>query len=470
MAEPERVIENTAAVLPLSAFAVQGKPWRDGWTGPAVKHGEIGVEAITEFVQQTFKLTGDDEQHHRVRRAQNGDVEAEREIIRRIREILRENRLLTAGMDEEKVATEVFDYLYGFRDLAQFYRDPEVEEIQVNRADNIFLIRNGRLERALVVMRDDKTLEHYLFPRLFAESGRAISQEHPAIEHVRLDGTRLSATMPPRSAHATLMVRKHNQLLLDPMLWASLGSASPRMLDVLGALVRWRVSLLASGPTASGKTTLVRLLVGYTPENMRWVTLATERELHLEQAYPTRNITEMEVGSRGEIADLFRIVLRYSPIAIVLEEIRNGAEAETMLLTVQRGHGGSMSTVHVTEASEIAFEVANMSLEGHPLDPTTIKMRWRQVAKAFPVVVQMAADPLVTGRRLIKEIGQYTVGGEDEAPMYEPVCVWRASGDLPYGEGAWHWVGTFNERVLETVRGEGGDVNRILVPEGTVDH
>ena len=470
MAEPEsRLIQEPPAFLPLSARAALGKPWRDGWIGSAIERGTVSIDTITDYVQAAFRRSGDDEQHHLVQLAQNGDAESEQAILRRIREVVREQRLLTAGMDEQQVATDVFDYLYGFRELARLFRDPAVEEIQVNRADNIWVIRNGRLEKTNVNLRDDTTLEHYLFPRLFAESGRAISHEHPSIEHVRLDGVRLSATMPPRSARATLVVRKHNQLLLDPQLWASLGSASPRILEVLGALVRWRVSILVSGPTASGKTTLVRLLIGYTPENMRWVTLATDSELHLTKAYPERNITEMEVGGRGEIAELFRTVLRYSPTAVVLEEIRNGAEAEIMLLTVQRGHGGSMSTVHVTEASEIAFEVANMSLEGHPLDPTTVNLRWRQVARAFPVVVQMAADPLVTGRRLIKEIGQYVVRTENEPPVYEPVCVWRASGDLPYGEGGWHWVGTFHDSVLKIIQEQGGDVGKILVPEGTVD-
>ncbi len=463
----QEVVENVQPQDVLTAFAAPGRPWRDGWANAERQVG--GTEEITEYVQQALQRVQDDEQSTIIQRAQNGDAEAERLIVKQIRGILGEQRLLTAGMDGERVAVDVFDYLYGFRELGPLFRDPEVEEIQVNRADNVSIIRNGRQEGTQVALRDDLTLEQFLFPRLFSVSGRSISREHPSIEHVRLDGVRLSATMPPRSAHATLVIRKHNRLLLDRKQWAAFGSASPRMLDVLGALVRWRVSILVSGPTNSGKTTLVRLLVGYTPENMRWVTLATDRELHLTEAYPTRSIAEMEIGGRGEIADLFRIVLRYSPTAVVMEEIRNGVEAETMLLTVQRGHGGSMSTVHVTQPEEIAFEVAKMSLEGRSLDPTTVMLRWNEVARAFPVVVQMATDSLVTGRRLIEEIGQYVVRDKHEPPVYEPVCVWRPSGDMPYGVGAWHWVGSFHEGVLAEVRRHGGDVGTIKVPESAVE-
>lgn len=454
---------------PLQAFAAPGRPWRDGWMGPIPDTSSMNIGQITEYVQQALTHVETEEQSKIIQLAQNGDVKAERQVIKQIRKILSEQRLLTAGVDEESLAVEIYDYLYGFRELGPLFRDPEVEEIQVNRADSVSVVRNGRNQATGVNLRDNLTLERYLFPRLFAASGQAISHEHPAIEHVRLDGVRLSATMPPRSAYSTLIVRKHNRLFLDYHQWTVLGSASTRMLDVLGALVRWRVSLLISGPTNSGKTTLLRLLVGYTPENMRWVTLATDRELHLAEAYPNRSIAEMELGGRGEISDLFRTILRYSPNAVVLEEIRNGAEAETMLLTVQRGHGGSMSTLHVTRPDQIAFEVAKMSLEGRSLDPTTVMLKWREAAIAFPVVVQMAADPLVTGRRLVEEIGQYVVKGDNEPPVYEPICIWRPSGDLPYGDGAWHWVGTFSDAVIEEMQRHGGSRDSVTVPPGTVE-
>lgn len=461
-----------AAVAELSVldpFAPVGRPWHDGWMDETAT---LSVDAITDAVQQVMNRRGESEdegQSKLVQLAQNGDEEAVAKVLRQIRDILQRERLLTAGMDEASVVGRVFDYLYGFRELAPFFHDPDIEEIQVNRADSIFVVRNGRLERADVCLRDELTLERFLFPRLFTAIGQSISRERPSIEHVRADGVRLSATMPPRSAHATLVVRKHNRLFLDRGQWATLGSTSPRLLDVLGSLVRWRVSELISGPTNSGKTTLLRLLVGYTPENMRWVTLATDRELHLTEAYPTRNIAEMELGGRGEIADLFRIVLRYSPIAVVLEEIRNGAEAETMLQTVQRGHGGSLSTVHVTRPEQIAFEVAKMALEGRSLDPTTLRLKWREVAAVFPVVVQMAADPLVTGRRLVEEIGQYIDRGENEPPVYEPVCVWRPDGDTLYGDGGWHWVNTFQDKIVQQVVRNGGRPEDILVPPGTID-
>lgn len=445
------------------------KPWLDGLDSDAVINMDLNT--VTQRVKDIFLNDSRDlkDRSALVQMAQDGNPAAEREMKRLIRDILRREGYLLAGWEDEKLANTVFDYLYGLRELGPLFHDPTVEEIQVNSQDNIWVIRNGRPERTNVLLRDENSLEQFLFPRLFSGKGQAISTENPQLEHVRQDGVRITATVPPRSPQATLIVRKHNVTFLSPKEWLATGSAPERLLALLGAALRGRVSILVSGPTNSGKTTLVRLLIGYAPPDMRWVTVATDRELHLKEAYPNRNFVELELRGRGELSDIFRVILHCSPNAVVLEEIRNGDEAEIMLQTVRRGHGGSLSTLHVTRPETVALEVAKMALEGKPLDPITLNLKWSEVAESFPLVVQMETDSMRTGRRLVDEVGQYVVHAPGQPPEYQPLCVWEPSGENRYAAGGWRWVNQISTDILQTAERNGIHADQLLVPSGTYE-
>lgn len=457
---PQNVVE------PVGAGRV---PWRDGWDRAGSKASDVAV--LTKRFQDLFVATeqAQEDRAQLIHHASNGEEAAERQMKRYIRDTLRRDGALR-GADEEKVAQEIFDYLYGFRELAPLVHDDDVDEVQVNGPSNIWVIRSGRRVRTDVRLKDEQTLEQYLFPRLFAAKGQSLSREQPQLEHVRADGIRLTAARPPRGRHATMMIRKHNLKYLAPEAWVDSGSASTRMLDHLRYLVRGRVSILVSGPTGAGKTTVVRLLIGFSDPDMRWVSMAKDRELHLEEAFPDRGVVEFEVGGRGGLDDLFRLVLRYSPSAVVQEEIREGDEAEIMLLTVRRGHGGSLSTVHVTSPDKVALEVARMCLAGQAMDPTSLTLKWNEVAEAFPIVVHMAEDSAHSGRRMVEEIGQYEVHDPQEPPQYVPLCRWVPEDPLNYyAAGAWHWLNDTTDTIKAVAERHGVPRSLLTTPKGEKD-
>ncbi len=462
-----------AAVSPLTdedraaIEAVGGgqSPWRDGWgvSGVITEAPRRDVREATEHAQKALgKDSADQGKRARiVQLASDGDPTATRDLKRLIREVLRRDGYLAVGDRGDDLIEEIFDYLYGFRELAPLVHDPTVDEIQCNTPESIWLERRGRRERSSITLRDTDTLTQYLFQRLFGAKSQALTREQPYLEHVRADGIRLTATTPPRTAFPTLIIRKHSLQFLEPESWVKAGSVSEAILDILSAAVRGRISMLFSGPPGSAKTSLLRLAVGYSDPLMRWVGLATDRELHLREAYPDRNITEFQVGGRGELQDLFRGALRQSPDAVVLEETRNGEEGEIMLQTTRRGHDGSMSTVHVTRAQDVALEVAKLCLSRQALDPTTLTLKWREVGEAFPFIVQMDRDPVGTGRRMVQEIGQHILRGPYDPPEYQTVCRWEPDDPLiNYGKGEWRWVNDITDAIRARAVKNGVDLRR----------
>src|SRR6266849_5566403 len=135
---------------------------------------------------------------------------------------------------------------------------------------------------------------------------------------------------------------------LRPSDLLAMGSATADMMLFLEAAVRSRLSVLVSGGTSSGKTTLLNIISGYIPSDERIVTIEDAAELQLRQTHVIRlEARPPNIEGKGsvEIRDLVRNALRMRPDRIVVGECRGG-EALDMLQAMNTGHEGSMSTVH----------------------------------------------------------------------------------------------------------------------------
>jgi pilus assembly protein CpaF len=221
------------------------------------------------------------------------------------------------------------------------------------------------------------------------------------------DGSRVNVVLPPLAIDGPCMtIRKFSRDKLRPADLLEIGSATGDMMEFLRAAVRSRLSILVSGGTSSGKTTLLNILSGFIPPDERIVTVEDSAELQLRQEHVIRlESRPPNVEGKGAIAirDLVRNALRMRPDRIIVGECRGG-EALDMLQAMNTGHEGSMSTVHANSAYDAFGRLETMVLmAGADLPARAIQ---KQIASAIDIVLQVAR--VRGGARKIVSIAEVT--------------------------------------------------------------
>lgn len=380
--------------------------------------------------------------------AMAGSPAAEAAVVGWIQDILRETDLISempARPETGEAAQAAFDFLFGLDVLGPLYRAPGVEEIRVNRFDRIFYQQGGVNRRAPGLRFSDEAALENLLRRLILHDGRSISRSEPVVESQREDGARVTATVPPFSKHATLILRKHGTIELSEETLIAAGTVNRPLIRLLAALVAGRANILISGATDTGKTSLLRFLVRYFNPRLRIVTLETRFELNLADHYPDRDIVALqEVDGRIDMQTAFRHILRYTPNVIIVGEARGG-EADEMVKACLRGHDGTMGTVHTSGVEEAIRGLARMIvIEGRKQVPLDVQEL--EVAEAFDVVVQMRADPERTGRRMVEQVSEVMI--QDGKIMFRDLCRWAPSPD-DWWIGDWEFPNQPSPRLQE---------------------
>ena len=245
------------------------------------------------------------------------------------------------------------------------------------------------------------------------------------------DGSRVNVVLPPLSLDGPCMtIRKFSRDKLRPADLLTMGTATAEMMQFLRAAVRSRLSVLVSGGTSSGKTTLLNILSGFIPSGERIVTVEDSAELQLRQDHVIRlESRPPNVEGKGaiEIRDLVRNALRMRPDRIIVGECRGG-EALDMLQAMNTGHEGSMSTVHANSPYDAFGRLETMVLMGGADLPA--RAIQKQIASAIDIVVQ--AERVRGGARKIVSIAEVTglVNGETQ---FQELFQFRQTGVDPDG-------------------------------------
>ena len=234
------------------------------------------------------------------------------------------------------------------RPIEHLILDPDITEIMVNRPEQIFVERRGRIELTNLAFEDEASLRRVI-DRIVSTIGRRVDESEPMCDARLKDGSRVNVVIPPVAIYGPcLTIRKFGREVLTPERIVATGGSSEAILEYLDAAVKTRLNIIVSGGTGSGKTTLLNVLSGFIPANERIVTCEDAAELRLRQVHVVSLESKpANVEGRGAIAirDLVRNALRMRPDRIIVGEVRGG-EALDMLQAMNTGHDGSMSTVH----------------------------------------------------------------------------------------------------------------------------
>ncbi|MFC5475463.1 ATPase, T2SS/T4P/T4SS family [Paraherbaspirillum soli] len=324
-----------------------------------------------------------------------------------IRQILRETELdIPPELDRDLLCKQVLDESIGLGPLEELLADDSVTEVMVNRYDEIYVERSGRLQKHPLTFTGDRAVMGVI-ERIVAPLGRRIDESSPMVDARLKDGSRVNAIIPPLALKgACLTIRKFSKRKLSAQDLVQFGALSPPMAKFLEICVVSRKNIIVSGGTGSGKTTLLNILSNFIPPGERVITVedAAELKLHHEHLISLES-RPANVEGKGAvlIRELVKNTLRMRPDRIVVGECR-GAEAMDMLQAMNTGHEGSLTTLHANTPRDGLARLETMVLmAGMDLPLTAIR---EQISSAVDIVVQQTR--FACGTRMVTSITELT--------------------------------------------------------------
>lgn len=343
--------------------------------------------------------------------------QAEKDLESAIRIILENESGPLSAPERENLILEIKNEVLGLGPLEPLLADPTINDILVNRYNQIYVERKGRLIKVPVRFRDDAHLLK-IIDKIATAVGRRIDESSPMVDARLADGSRVNAIIPPLAIDGPSMsIRKFS---VDPLRVEDLigfGSINKGLAQVMEAVVKARLNILISGGTGSGKTTLLNVLSSFIPTYERIVTIEDSAELQLQQEHVVRLETRPpNIEGHGEVTlrDLVRNSLRMRPDRIVVGEVRGG-EALDMMQAMNTGHDGSLTTIHANTPRDALARVETMiSMAGLEIAEKAIRA---QVASAIDIIVQTSR--LSDGSRRVLSFQEITGMESDTISMQE---------------------------------------------------
>lgn len=286
-------------------------------------------------------------------------------------------------------------------------------------------------------------------------TGKVWNYSKPELD-TELPNLRINAIHPDISPYGTTMaIRVFSEKLRinEDSFVSSMGNQD--ILLLLKALIRSKANIIITGDTGSGKTELLKFLVGFTQNNQRINLLEDTLETNLKKLYPQKDIlmwrtrtSETDETINVTFSRLIRSSLRVNPDWIIITETRGG-EAYDMLKAASTGHA-VITTAHAKSAAQAPHRIVMMCQE--QVDYRT-EVLGKLTTSTFDIGIHLELDPKTMTRR-IASIVEYCDFEEDQAiiqPIFESEIVnireeAQASGEIIYvTEKEYHQKGTISE-------------------------
>lgn len=362
-------------------------------------------------------------------------------------------------LQRDQLLQEILSFVVGgYGPLTPLLSIPGVEDIAINRYDEVWVSAQGEMRRVDVrgFRSDDDVVS--LVERLAAKAGRPFNFREPIVDTLLPDGNRLNAVRYGISLRGTAVtIRVHKPAGQRPTatqleeqgvvpgreaalgLFGSEAPAAPYDPDMdcgkfLRLCVRNRITMVFIGPTGTGKTTVMDAYLRLIPEligpGFRIVTVEDVAEL--TDCVP--NIVRLQTRRKnsegvGEISmeALVAATLRMRPDIIVVGEVRT-LEGAAFIVAVNTGHAGSMTSIHAPSP-----EAALPRLEGLLRSGTGFDARLcRDYLCALQLLIQINRDDR-TGRRAVREVASLDGLDGDGGYRVTPLYTWRERRLLPTG-------------------------------------
>jgi pilus assembly protein CpaF len=343
--------------------------------------------------------------------------ELQQQVRELVTEYVRSERLPLNAHELHNFSLELYNEMMGLGPIEPLLKDPTVTDILINTHEQVYVERRGQLERVPIRFKDEAHLLR-IVNKIVSAVGRRVDESQPMVDARLQDGSRVNAVIRPLAVDGPLIsIRKFSKQPFSLERLIEIGSLRPQMAELLAGAVKARVSVLVSGGTGSGKTTMLNALSNHISHKERLVTIEDAAELQLQQPHVGRLETRpANIEGKGEIRqrELVRNALRMRPDRIIVGEVR-GEEAFDMLQAMNTGHEGSMTTIHANTPRDALARLEQMvGMAGFAMSQASIRTH---IASAIAIVMQLSR--LSDGTRRTISVSEITGMEGDVIQMQE---------------------------------------------------
>jgi pilus assembly protein CpaF len=342
-----------------------------------------------------------------------------------VSDFVRSERLPLNQRELEQFTEEVIDEMVGLGPLEPVLKDQTVSDILINGHDAVFVERFGLIEPTTVRFKDEPHLLR-IINKIVAGVGRRVDESSPMMDARLPDGSRVNVAIRPVAIDGPLVsIRKFSKRPYSMERLVQVGALPMAVAEVLKAAVQGRISMIVSGGTGSGKTTMLNALSGFISGKERLITIEDSAELQIQQGHVARLETRPpNAEGRGEIRqrELVKNALRMRPDRIIIGECR-GEEAFDMLQAMNTGHEGSMTTIHANSPRDAVRRMEQMvGMAGLGMSQTSIR---QQISSAIQLILQL--QRMADGSRRLISVTEVT-GMENDVIQAQEIFHFVKSG------------------------------------------
>jgi len=285
------------------------------------------------------------------------------------------------------------------RPIESLLLDESISEIMGNPDSRWSCEREGKLCEEPSVSFDTGKLRTGL-EVIANQLGKKLDEDNPRLHAQLPDGSRLAAWISPIVNPAPAVdIRKFTSRHFTVNDLIARGTLTQPIADLLAEQIRSGKTILISGGTGTGKTTLLRILASAIPEHERIIVIEDTPELQIRKPniVPAQSVTDT---SKKPVTfdDLLKDALRMRPDRIILGEVR-GIEARTLLDSFNTGHAGSLATIHANSAEKALRRFANLVMRSHA--QSTFSDTEAEIGEAVDLVIHVERQP---GQRIVREV------------------------------------------------------------------
>jgi flagellar protein FlaI len=334
--------------------------------------------------------------------------------------------------ESEKIILQYYverDFI-GLGKIEPLMNDDQIEDISCDGVNiPVFVFhRNPALGSLMtnIVFESEEELDSFVI-RLAQLCGKSISIANPLLSGSLPDGSRVQATLATDIARrgSNFTLRKFTEKPLTPVHLLGYNTLDIKILAYLWFVVDVGRSVLVSGGTASGKTSLLNVLSLLIRPEEKIVSIEDTPELKLPHPHWVPHVARTAIGTEfgrkpGEIDlfDLLKESLRQRPDYIIVGEVR-GREAYVLFQEMATGHP-SMATIHAENVQKLLDRLTTPPIN---LPPTLVA--------SVDVIVFMLLTRY-RNKQVRRVVEVLEVAGLDEktkTPIFNQVFKWNPIND-----------------------------------------
>jgi pilus assembly protein CpaF len=341
--------------------------------------------------------------------------ETDRRVIikRLVQDIADSKNIILPESKMASIASRLDEDSFDMGPISLLLRDPGITEIMINGPDNVFIEREGKLTRESISFKDIDHIKN-IIDKILGPLGLRIDEANPMVDARLGDGSRINVVLSPVSSNGiAVTIRKFKDNVKNMKQLIKAGTLGDEIADFLSYCINKKVSILISGGTGTGKTTLLNILSQCLDKDER-IIIAEET---MELKFSHKNLVKLEarppnLEGKGEITirDLVRNALRMRPDRLIVGEIR-GVEAIDVMQAMNTGHAGSMTTIHANSPRDAVTRLETMLLiSDNNIDPQTAE---RIIATSVDMIIQL--EKTINGQRRINRISELIYGKDQDS-------------------------------------------------------